>query len=208
MGEIALRQHCFWLAAPAVVHSSLLLIAMMPRGREEWKLWFYGISMPHIWWGRIASVDLMPLWMRHMVWAKGEDALLATVTQRYASTSVLMSLLVSAELGVFFSPSNVVESVRKALSRPNSPTAEDPTGEMYDTMHLEFWTGIALCVSIFFSIAALLANYTAWSIFSSLSKENAPIVLRSSMGLYAAQLPSRLVQLSVYLFFVWVCTYH
>jgi hypothetical protein len=112
------------------------------------------------------------------------------VVARYTSTTVFLSLLVSAQMGVFFSPSNVMEDVRQALADPN------------DAISLKYWTGICLLVSIFVNIAALIANFTAWQIFLVLSKENASILLRSSMGLYAAQLPSRLVMLSIYLLFI------
>jgi len=105
-----------------------------------------------------------------MVWAKKDGGeLLQIVTARYQSTAIVLSLLVSAEIGTFFSPSRVVSEVRVALR-------EDATHT------LEFWTGIVLMISIFFSVAALLANFTAWSIFSGLSKQNAPIILRSSIG--------------------------
>lgn len=40
----------------------------------------------------------------------------------------------------------------------------------------------AFYLQIFASVSALIANFTAWSVFSSLSKENAPIVLRSQIG--------------------------
>lgn len=105
-----------------------------------------------------------------MVWAKKDGGeLLQIVTARYQSTAIVLSLLVSAEIGTFFSPSRVVSEVRVALRE--------------DAIHtLEFWTGIVLMISIFFSVAALLANFTAWSIFSGVSKQNAPIILRSSIG--------------------------
>ena len=153
-----------------------------------------------------------------MVWAKKDGGeLLQIVTARFQSTAIVLSLLVSAEIGTFFSPSRIVTEVRTALRNDQKFT-------------LEFWTGIVLIVSIFFSVAALIANFTAWSIFSGLSKENAAIVLRSSIGtsvslkcrnlttdalflslaflvlttgLYAAQLPSRLVTATFYLFFAW-----
>jgi hypothetical protein len=113
------------------------------------------------------------------------------VIARFASTTVFLSLLVSAEIGVLFSPSTIVEEVRKSLGKNETNT-------------LEFWTGIVLCVSIFFSLSALLANFTSWSIFVVLSQENAATILRSSIGLYSAQMPSRLVISSIYVFFVWV----
>ena len=137
------------------------------------------------------SVDLSALWRRHLVWAKKDGGeLLSIVTARFQSTAIVLSLLVSAEIGTFFSPSRIVTEVRTALREDQKFT-------------LEFWTGIVLMISIFFSVAALIANFTAWSIFSGLSKQNAAIILRSSIGVYAAQLPNRLVVATFYLFFAW-----
>lgn len=141
----------------------------------------------------VVSADLTALWRRHLVWSKKDgDELLRIVVARYTSTTVFLTLLVSAEIGVFFSPSEVTQVIREALSDPE---------EEYS---LIYWTGIFLLISIFVSVSALVANFTAWQIFLVLSKQNAAIVLRSSMGLYAAQLPSRLVMISIYLLFVWV----
>ena len=47
-----------------------------------------------------------------------------------------------------------------------------------------------------------MANFTARTTFNSLSKENAPIILRSSIGLYAASIPQRLLVHSIYIFFL------
>lgn len=108
---------------------------------------------------------------------------------RYSSTTVFLSLLVSIEVGILYSPSNPANDIRQALSDNAIATPE-------------FWTGIFLCFALFTSVAALIANFTAASVFSALSKENAPVVLRSSIGLYAAQLPSRLVFFAKQLFLV------
>ena len=78
---------------------------------------------------------------------------------------------------------------------------------IHDHLNLHFFAGIALHVSVVFSLTALIANVTAWSIFIVLSKETAGTILRSSLGLYAAQLPNRLVLLSFYMFFAWVALF-
>jgi hypothetical protein len=59
-------------------------------------------------------------------------------------------------------------------------------------------------LSIFFSIAALIVNFTAWGIFSVVGDENLKLIARSSIGLYGAQLPNRLVVGVIYLFFLLV----
>jgi hypothetical protein len=114
--------------------------------RHFWGVWF-GIHGSV--WENFVSIDLSGLWRRHVVWAKNDGGdLRNTVTARFASTTVFLSLIVGAELGVLFSPSTIVEVVRQALA----DTATDS---------LKFWTGIVLCVSIFFSISAMISNFTA-----------------------------------------------
>ena len=139
----------------------------------------------------LVPLDLTAIWRRHLVWSKKDgDDLLKIVVARYSSTTVFLSLLVSAEFGVFYSPSSVCERVRVALSE--------------DQYSLEYWTGVILALAITVAIGALVANFTAWQIFLVISKQNSPIILRSSMGLYAAQLPSRLVIAAIYSLFTWV----
>lgn len=146
-------------------------------------------------WDFVVSVDLTALWRRHLVWAKEDgDELLEIVTSRFASSNVFLSLMFSSEVGTFFSPSGIVTSVRDALSV--GPTANN----------LKYSTGIVLIVSIIVTGSAILANFTAYGIFRGLAEANAHLVLRSTMGLYAAQLPSRLTVLSIYLFFAWLST--
>ena len=166
--------------------------ALHQKQSHWWRKLFWN-GLPADWTGHFVPVDLTGKWRRHMVWAKTADSkqLMQVVTARFTSTTVFLTLLVSAELGTFFSPSRPVEEVRTALEQ-----------DAYDT--LDFWVGIALSVSIFCAVAALFANFTAWSIFIVLSPENAALILRSSVGLYAAQLPSRLVIASIYSFFAWI----
>lgn len=126
------------------------------------------------------------------MWSKKSgDDLKSIVTARYSSSTVFLSLLFSTEMAVIYSPSQPANDIREAMAneRINS---------------VEYWAGIAVCTSIFFSVSALVANFTAWSVFSSLSRQNAPIVLRSNVGLYAAQLPMRLVLAATYLFLSFV----
>lgn len=136
------------------------------------------------------SPDLTAIWRRHLVWSKKDGGkLLEIVTARFATTNIFLSLLFSAEVGTYFSPSDIVTSVRQSLGQPNIDNA------------LQFSTGITLILSIITTGSAILANYVALGVFKTLSNRNASTVLRSSIGLYAAQLPSRLTFLSVYLFF-------
>lgn len=155
--------------------------------------WLYFFGMPRTIFEFIVSVDLSNVWRQHLVWSKKNgDDLKKIVTERFASSTVFLSLLFSSEMGVLYSPSDPGKDLRAALKNKE-----------YDTT--VYWLGIAICFAIFFSVSALVANFTAMGIFSSLSEQNAPIVLRSTLGLYSAQLPSRLVTGAIYLFFAAVC---
>jgi hypothetical protein len=104
---------------------------------------------------------------------------------------VFMSLLLGAALATLFSPSKPAQMFREALAE-----------NRYRTIY--FWAGIFLCISIGMTLSTLLANFTAWAIIGAVHSANSHAVLRSSIGLYAAQLPARMVVLSIYCFVIWV----
>jgi len=104
---------------------------------------------------------------------------------------VFMSLLLGTEIGVLFSPSQPADIFRAALK--NAKYAD-----------VNFWAAIVLCISIGLTLSTLVANFTAWAIISAVSPQNAHTVLRSSIGLTSAQLPARLVILSIYSFVGWM----
>jgi len=139
------------------------------------------------------SSDLTALWRRHLVWShKNHRELLEITLNRFQSTQIFLSLLFAAEVGTYFSPSRIVTDVRNALR----------TGP-YEGSALEYATGIMLILSIIITGAAVLANYTAFGVFRCVSQENAAVILRSDVGLYAATLPSRLTFASIITFFAW-----
>mmetsp|Transcript_3512 Transcript_3512/g.8178 ORF Transcript_3512/g.8178 Transcript_3512/m.8178 type:complete len:390 (-) Transcript_3512:318-1487(-) len=141
------------------------------------------------------SVDHRSIWRRHLAWSlRDGDHLRNAVTGRFASNMVFMSLLLGTEIGVLFSPSKPADAFRKALD-------EASYGQ------LDFWAGIILCISIGMTLSTLLANFTAWAIVGAVSPQNSHAILRSSIGLYAAQLPARLVLLSIYCFVVTVALF-
>jgi hypothetical protein len=114
-----------------------------------WRIIFW-FGLPMDWTGHILPVDLRSEWRQHLVWAKNDgEKLLQTVTSRFQSNSIILSLITSTELGVLFSPSKVAEEVRQAMQDPSN-------------YGLKFWTGIVLCNSILFSIMGLLSSFTAW----------------------------------------------
>jgi len=141
------------------------------------------------------SAELSSLWRKHLIWSKPAGKVLReALTQRFASTTVFLSLILGTEIRVLFSPSQPADDVRAALRAEASHT-------------LEYWTGIGLCLSIFFSIAALVANFTAWGIYTVIGDENLKLIARSSIGLYGAQLPNLLVVGVIYLFYTWVALF-
>ena len=159
--------------------------AMARKRIKRWFTFFFGV--PRTLYEYVVTVDLSNTFRQHLVWSKKSSELKELVTARYSSSTVFLSLLVSSEIGILYSPSKPADRIREAL-------IEERYGEP------EYWTGLFVCLAIFFSVAALISNFTAWSVFMSLSNENAPIILRSTLGLYAAQLPSRLVTCAIYLF--------
>ena len=141
------------------------------------------------------SVDHHSIWRRHIAWSlRDGDHLRNAVTGRFASNMVFMSLLLGTEIGVLFSPSKPADAFRKALDNASY-------GEV------DFWAGLMLCISIGMTLSTLLCNFTAWAIIGAVSPQNSHAVLRSSIGLYAAQLPARLVVLSIYCFVIWVALF-
>ena len=138
------------------------------------------------------SVDHHQIWRRHLAWSfRDGECLRNAVVSRFASNMVFMSLLLGTEIGVLFSPSQPADVFRAALKN-----------EKYADVN--FWAAIVLCISIGLTLSTLVANFTAWAIISAVSPENSHTVLRSQIGLTAAQLPARLVILSIYSFVGWV----
>ena len=140
----------------------------------------------------LISVDHHQIWRRHLAWCDRDgDKLRQAVTSRFASNMVFMSLLLATEISVLFSPSRPAQNLRQALESMKHTSAY-------------FWGGLFLCISIGMTLSTLLANFTAWATIGAVSAENAHAVLRSSIGLYAAQLPARMAVLSIYCFVIWV----
>lgn len=138
------------------------------------------------------SVDHHKIWRRHLAWSlRDGDHLRNAVTSRFASNMVFMSLLLGTEIGVLFSPSKPADTFREALE-----------SESYGDAN--FWAAIVLCCSIGLTLSTLVANFTAWAIIGAISPHNSHAILRSSVGLEAAQLPAKLAILSIYCFVVWV----
>lgn len=162
-----------------------------------WQRYFNWYGLQHMPLEYLVSVDLSNIYRRHLVWSKSNgDELLRLVTARFTSTTVFLSLMVNAQIGVFFSPCDVVTNVRHVLQ----------TNDYYDRP-IMYAAGITLSVGTYISLCGLLANFTAWSVFVVLSKENAAVVLRSRIGLYAANLPAQIAVVTIYIFFAWLALF-
>ena len=138
------------------------------------------------------SVNHFRIWRRHIAWAKtsGKE-LRIQITQRFSSSMVFMSLLLGAELGVLFSPSDICSEMRKDLREHHRGQGK-------------YWIGITIIMSVCVTIMALMATYTAWGMVLAISDENMHCIIRSSFGQYVTQRPADLVVLSLYLFLLWV----
>lgn len=145
------------------------------------------------------TADLTARWRRHVVRYYSHTPLQLIVTGRYGPTMLVLSVMFAAEINIFFSPSDIVTDVRHTLARGQN--AASGTVD-YSNYRLRLATGLALIASIVVTFSAILANYTAMGVFSTVSSENAAIVYRSDVGLYAAQLPAVLTVLSFHLFVV------
>lgn len=140
----------------------------------------------------LITVDHFSIWRRHLAWAMEDGKELRDyMTQRYASSMVFMSLLLSTELGVLFNSSGVTTDVRLALMT-------EAHGK------LEFWVGMCIILSAILTVLGLISTFTAWTMVSAVSETNAHCIFRSSIGQYAAELPGRFIVSSIYAFLVWV----
>ena len=154
---------------------------------STWKR-LYGLPR---WYEYFVSVDNFPIWRRHLAWSHHDgDKLRDHMTQRFASNMVFMALLLTSDVAVLFSPSNPSEKMRQGLL----------SGNIYD---LNYWAGVLVCTSLFLIFVSLVATFSAWAMVSSIAANNAHSILRSSVGLYATQLPSRTIVLSIYAFYTW-----
>ncbi|CAB9498941.1 expressed unknown protein [Seminavis robusta] len=126
----------------------------------------------------------------HLAWAKRRNVNLKELaTQRCLKSTTVVALIINTNLAILYNPSEVGDEIRAGLKAGDWRT-------------MGFWIGIASSISLFLSVFALIANYTAYSIFNSLSTQNAPIILRSSIGRYTWQKSGDLVNHSMKSLFV------
>ncbi|GMH76377.1 hypothetical protein TL16_g07058 [Triparma laevis f. inornata] len=94
------------------------------------------------------SVDQSFYWRRSLVWSHDNGGLLKShLTQKYSSTTLLATLLLSAEVSVLFSPSDVLEVVRTEALNENG---------------LSFGIVLVMLLDIVATLGTILATFTAW----------------------------------------------
>ena len=128
------------------------------------------------------SVDQSFFWRRSLVWSHDNGALLKQhLTTRFNTTSLVATLLLSAEITVLFSPSDLAAGVRGAMN--------------YQTLGYtyKFFVGLTLVTSIFLTIATIISTYTAFALVGAISERNVHCVLRSAIGLYVGERSKPLV---------------
>jgi hypothetical protein len=138
------------------------------------------------------TVDHSILWQKHIAWAKPKgEVLRAYVTQRFASNMIVLSLMLGAEIGVFFNSSHETSEMRTLLGT-----------ESYSS--LKYWIGIVIALDAGVTVMALVTTFTLWGMVSAISDDNTHALLRSSIGQYVISLPPRFVVMALYLFLLWL----
>jgi hypothetical protein len=154
------------------------------------------------------TINHSSLWQKHVAWAKPDGAHLKQyITGHYSSIMVLLSLLLTACINVFFNSSVELAELRKSLLMTtvgNGATATTVLSFSSSMIPpLKFWIGLILLLDIFVTLLGLIATFTLWGMISAISDANAHCVLRSSLGQYSMSLPPRLVVASLYIFLLW-----
>lgn len=146
----------------------------------------------------VVAPNFASLWQKHVAWAKPNGANLKQyITGHYASIMILLSLLLSASISVFFSNSPELVQMRAIL-------AQQTQLEHHFLTNLKFWTGLLILLGIFVTLLGLVTTFTLWSMISAISNANAHCVVRCTLGQYAISLPPRLVVASLYIFLLWM----
>lgn len=141
------------------------------------------------------TVDHFSLWRRHLAWAKDDGGDLRThMTQRFASNMVFMSLLLGAEIQTLFNSSQITTQMRMHMRN-------------CDYTEITFWIGVVIFMSVFLTLFTILSTFTAWGMVSAVSDSNSHCLLRSSIGQYVTQLPSRFIVAALNSFLLWVIMY-
>jgi hypothetical protein len=95
----------------------------------------------------ILALDQFSQWRKHQVWAHRDgEELKNIISQRFASNTIFLSLLISTEVGILFTPSEPGIVFREHLKDGNVAT-------------WGFWSGIILVIGVFVSICALYTTF-------------------------------------------------
>ena len=170
-------------------------------------------------WEYLVTINHSSLWQKHVAWAKPDGAHLKQyITGHYSSNMVLLSLLLTACINVFFNSSQELATMRRALGgttgwhiphNHNNGTAASNLlfhsfpFPSFQLPPLIFWIGLILVLDIFVTLMGIIATFTLWCMIAAISDSNAHCLLRSRLGQYCMSLPPRLVVASWYIFLVW-----
>ena len=155
---------------------------------ERWRPFWIGITDNFT--QHFASVESSREWRAHLMGSKPEgEQLRRALTQKFSSTTMMLSVILAVEIGILTSPAQPADDVRRAFKEQEFNS-------------LEYWAGVALGWSIFVSIGAVIANYTAWGMFTAISDANLRMIARSQIGVHCAQLPSFLILITLYMFII------
>lgn len=94
------------------------------------------------------TVDHSVLWQKHVAWSKpkGEN-LRKYVTERFASNMIVLSLMLGAEIGVFFNSAAEVSEMRMLLNTARYGS-------------LRYWIGIIIALDCSVTVIAIIATFT------------------------------------------------
>mgnify|MGYP006080906045 CR=1 FL=1 len=139
----------------------------------------------------IFTIETSFFWRRSLAWSHTDGkALIAATVQKYSSLSLISSLLLAAQVAIFFSPCDICEDIRSALLLDTEPPQAIVNTE-------KFLVGLTLLTGTFLALMTIFSAITAWGMLISIQPENAHAILRSGIGLYATHLP----------IFFFVCTF-
>ena len=127
-----------------------------------------------------------------MLWSQPSGALLREqLIEQFKSNMIVLSLLLGTELAILFNPDSIGVAIRAGLQEEN-------------ICQLPYWIGLVIILSVVLTMLSLFSTLTCWTMIASISDANAHCILRSSIGQFVTELPSRLITSSIYTFIVWL----
>jgi hypothetical protein len=131
-------------------------------------------------------------WRAHVAWAVDNGASMkASYSARFSSSMVVMSLMLSSQITVLFSGTQVGDDIRQAMAEA-------------DYNDIALYIGILIICGMSFALLAIVSTYTVWGIILPISDVNVPAIFRSHMGLHVLSIPTKLVTAAIYTYGLWL----